>query len=74
MADLTDWLQTVAWALPPTYVFEGLRALLVEHVFRADLMLQALAINAVLFGFAIAAYFAFLGSSRRAGTLLAGGE
>ena len=34
-----------AWALPPTYVFEGLRALLTDHVFRADLMLEALAIN-----------------------------
>ena len=25
--------------LPPTYVFEGMRALLIDHVFRADLML-----------------------------------
>ena len=39
-----------------------------------DLMVQALAINAVLFGLAIFAFFAFLASSRRAGTLLAGGE
>ena len=44
-------------ALPPTYVFEGMRALLIDHVFRADLMLQALAFNVVLFA---AASFAFL--------------
>ncbi len=50
VAVLPDWLQVVAWTLPPTYVFEGLRALVVEHVFRADLMVQAFAINAVLFG------------------------
>ena len=35
---LPHWLQYVAWALPPTYVFEGMRALLIDHVFRADLM------------------------------------
>ena len=45
---LPHWLQYVAWALPPTYVFEGMRALLTDHVFRADLMLEALAINVVL--------------------------
>ena len=50
VAILPDWLQTVAWMLPPTYVFEGLRALLIDQVFRADLMIQALAINIVLFG------------------------
>ena len=41
------FLQWVAWSLPPTYVFEGMRAILIDHVFRADLMLWALAINAV---------------------------
>lgn len=74
VAILPDWLQTVAWMLPPTYVFEGLRALLIDHTFRADLMIQAFAINMLLFGLAILAFFAFLRSSRQAGTLLAGGE
>ena len=46
---LPTWLQPVAWALPPTYVFEGMRALLIDQAFRADLMLEALALNAVLF-------------------------
>ena len=74
VAILPDWLQTVAWMLPPTYVFEGLRALLIDHTFRADLMIQAFAINVLLFGLAILSFFAFLRSSRTAGTLLAGGE
>ena len=39
---LPHWLQYVAWALPPTYVFEGMRALLTDHVFRTDLMIEAL--------------------------------
>ena len=46
---LPDWLQAVAWALPPTYVFEGMRALVMEHVFRADLMIAAFALNVALF-------------------------
>ena len=49
VAVLPAWLQTIAWSLPPTYVFEGMRALLIDHTFRADLMIQALALNVVLF-------------------------
>jgi ABC-2 type transport system permease protein len=71
---LPDWLQVVAWTLPPTYVFEGMRALLLEQVFRADLMLQALAINILLFALAVFGFLAFLKTSRRHGSLLAGGE
>jgi ABC-type polysaccharide/polyol phosphate export permease len=42
---LPHWLRYVAWTLPPTYVFEGMRSLLIDHEFRADLMIAALAIN-----------------------------
>jgi hypothetical protein len=38
-----------AGALPPTYVFEDLRGVLLDHVLRADLMLKGLAINSLLF-------------------------
>ena len=68
------WLQHVAWCLPPTYVFEGLRALLTDHVFRADLMLWALVINAALLVASFAAFIALLNSARRHGSLLGGGE
>jgi ABC-2 type transport system permease protein len=71
---LPQWLQVVAWALPPTYVFEGMRTLLVEHVFRTDLMLSALALNAGLLLASFAAFLALLRSARRAGSLLSGGE
>jgi hypothetical protein len=36
--------------LPPTYVFEGLRGVLLDHVLRADLMLTGLAINSAAVG------------------------
>jgi ABC-2 type transport system permease protein len=74
VATLPSWLQAVAWTLPPTYVFEGMRALLIDHIFRADLMLQALALNAVLFALAAAAFLALLESARRNGSLLQTGE
>jgi ABC-2 type transport system permease protein len=71
---LPDWLQAVAWALPPTYVFEGMRALLIERVFRPELMLQALVLNAAYFTAAAVAFLALLNSARRQGSLLQTGE
>src|SRR5690242_12297963 len=74
VAVLPAWLQTIAWTLPPTYVFEGMRALLIDHVFRIDLMVWSLAINAVLFIASFAAFLALLRSAKRLGSLLGGGE
>src|ERR1700753_2450372 len=71
---LPHWLQYLAWSLPPTYVFEGMRALLTEHVFRADLMIEAFAINVVLFVASFAIFLALLRSARRHGALLQSGE
>src|SRR3974390_3368389 len=71
---LPPWLQHVSWCLPPTYVFEGLRALLSEQVFRADLMASALVINTGLLVASFAAFIALLNSARRHGSLLGGGE
>jgi ABC-2 type transport system permease protein len=74
VATLPDWLQPVAWMLPPTYVFEGMRALLIDNVFRADLMIEALALNAVFFGAAVFAFLKLLASARRHGSLMQTGE
>lgn len=74
VATLPSWLQIVSWLLPPTYVFEGMRAALIDHVFRADLMLQALALNVVFLAGAVAAFLALLKSARRNGSLLQTGE
>ena len=71
---LPEWLQWVSWMLPPTYVFEGMRALVMDHVFRADLMVEALALNAVYFGVAVFAFLQLLKSARRIGSLLQSGE
>jgi ABC-2 type transport system permease protein len=71
---LPVWLQWIAWSLPPTYVFEGMRALVIHQQFRADLMIEALALNAALFTAGCVAFSVLLASARRAGTLLQTGE
>jgi len=71
---LPAWLQMVSWSLPPTYVFEGMRAILIDHVFRGDLMLEALGLNGVLFAIAVSVFVILLDSARRQGSLLQTGE
>ena len=71
---LPGWLQPVAWMLPPTYVFEGMRALVLEQQFRPDLMVQAFALNAVYFALAVLVFLQLLKSARRIGSLLQSGE
>ena len=74
VAVLPPWLQILAWCLPPTYVFEGLRAAIVDHALRLDLMFEALAINAGLVALGAAAFLLLADSARKAGTLLQMGE
>jgi ABC-2 type transport system permease protein len=68
------WLQPIAWALPPTAVFEGMRALLLDHVFRADLMLWALGLNMIWFAAGAVSFFLLLRGARQAGSLISVGE
>jgi ABC-2 type transport system permease protein len=74
LATLPGWLQPVALALPPTYVFEGLRALVVNHTFEAGLMVQALMLNLVYFALGSAAFAFFLYRARVTGSLVQMGE
>jgi ABC-2 type transport system permease protein len=67
-------LQWFAWVLPPTYVFEGMRALIIDGVFRADLMLWAFAINILLICAASVAFFRLVDKAREAGSMMAIGE
>lgn len=63
--------QYIAWALPPSYVFEGMRALLIHGIFRGDLMLAALGLNVLYFGIAVLVFLRLLDGARTAGSLLA---
>ena len=74
VAILPAWLQPVALALPPTYVFEGLRAIVLEGTFVAAYMLKAFALNIIYFALGFAAFAYFLQSARRHGSLVQMGE
>ncbi len=74
IATLPGWLQPVAWALPMSYVFEGMRAVMFEHSFRADLMAEALALNVFYLAAGGAAFLGFFRLVRRRGLLLQMGE
>jgi len=74
VSTLPDWLQAVAWSLPPAYVFEGMRAIMFESVVRFDLLAQAAALNlAYLIGGAIAFLYSFR-MARIQGSLHQAGE
>jgi len=71
---LPEWLQPVALALPPTHVFEGMRAILLDHTFNVADLWWALALNAVYLVAGYATFSWFLNSARVNGTLLQLGE
>ncbi len=74
VSTLPDWLQPVALVLPSTYVFEGLRGLVLGQTFHGDFMLRALMLNLVYVTGAYLLFRALLDSARRNGTLVQMGE
>ncbi len=71
---LPEWIQPISWALPPTAVFEGMRALVIDHVFRADLMLWAFGLNLAWITAGALSFMFLLRSSKRSGSLIQIGE
>jgi ABC-2 type transport system permease protein len=74
VATLPAWLQPVALAIPATHVFEGLRALVLEQRLASVSLLQALALNLLLFGASYVVFQHLLDSARRSGSLVQMGE
>ena len=71
---LPPWLQTVALALPPAHVFEGMRALMFDHVFRLDHFAAAAGLNAVMIGVAGTIFLLAFARARQLGKLMQMGE
>jgi len=74
ISTLPPWLQHVAAILPSSHVFEGMRAVLFQHVFRLDLLANALMLNVVYFALGIVAFLGFFRLARVRGQLLHVGE
>jgi ABC-2 type transport system permease protein len=71
---LPEWLQYVAAILPSSHVFEGMRSVLFDHVFRVDLLLHAVLLNVVYLTAGFISFLAFFKIARVRGQLLHVGE
>lgn len=71
---LPDWLQAVAWALPTAHVFEGMRAVLFDGVFRLDLLAGAVLLNVFYFLIGVAIFMWSFRAARQRGLLHQTGE
>ncbi len=67
---LPQALQPISWALGPTWVFEGMRAVLAGEGLRWDLLAGALALNGVALLLAIGVFILALRNARQRGALL----
>ena len=71
---LPEWLQFVARSIPSSHVFEGMRAIMIDHTFRWDLLANALLLNGVYILAGIGLFLAAFRSARKRGLLLQIGE
>ncbi len=74
VAILPGWLQWIALALPPTHVFEGLRALVLERHLDIRDILTAFLLNLAYLAAAAGAFGLLLRSARVNGALMQTGE
>ncbi len=74
ISTLPTWLQYVAAVLPSSHVFEGMRAVLFDHIFRVDLLLHAVLLNAAYLTAGFVSFLAFFKIARVRGQLLHVGE
>ena len=71
---LPEPIQAIAAFLPSAQVFEGMRAALIEDVFRADLFLRALVLNAIYVTAGAGLFLYAFEVARRRGLILQSGE
>ncbi len=74
VAVLPDWLQPVALALPSAHVFEGMRAILIDGVFRFDFFIAAVVLNLLYLGIGSGLFLYSFRVARIRGLLLQVGE
>lgn len=71
---LPEAMQVIAGLLPPSYIFEGMRSILINHTFETGLLVRATGLNLVCLGIGMASFYGFLRSAETKGTLLQIGE
>ncbi len=71
---LPNWMQLISKFLSTTYVFEGMRALILEDEWIPHLLWKALALNGIYFVVGLTLFCVALRAARRRGLLLQSGE
>lgn len=71
---LPEWLQVVAWVLPSSHVFEGMRAVMIEQRFSAAHLWAAVGLNAAYLAAGAGLFLYAFKVARRQGSLLHSGE
>jgi ABC-2 type transport system permease protein len=71
---LPEWMQAVSAILPASYIFEGMRAALLDQAVRVDLLLLAGGLNCVWLAAGLFAFFRFYDAACEKGALLQVGE
>jgi ABC-2 type transport system permease protein len=64
---LPFWAQKIAWALPPTYIFEGMRKILTANLFPASYFWTSMTLNALYLTLSIALFRYAFNKSRDRG-------
>jgi ABC-2 type transport system permease protein len=71
---LPGWMQTIAQYLSTTYVFEGMRALILHDEWKPDLLWTAFLLNGIYFILGLGVFCLAFRSARKRGLLLQSGE
>jgi ABC-2 type transport system permease protein len=74
IATLPDWAQVLAWLLPSSHVFEGMRTILFEQTFDWQSFSYALGLNVVYLLLATVIFLMTIRAARTNGALLHTGE
>jgi ABC-2 type transport system permease protein len=71
---LPSWVQAMSAILPASYIFDGMRGVLIDHVVRTDYLFIAAGLNLVWLAGGVSAFLIFHGQARDRGMLLQLGE
>jgi ABC-2 type transport system permease protein len=74
LSTLPPWLQEIAQFIPTSYVFEGMRALVLDGHWRGDLLQKAFLLNCFYFVCGLCVFLLAFRSARKHGLLLQTGE
>jgi ABC-2 type transport system permease protein len=74
VSSLPHWVQHISYALPSSYIFEGMRGVLFRHEFSYSLFGKAMALNAIYFAIGGVIFALSFRNARQRGALLQVGE